>query len=389
MTSFFMCVRLILAINIEERGAENMKENVAVKEDNRELLKTSGLTLSDIYTSAKDISENSEDFMVQKVDDTKMFYDGFENRLRFLYTPVSLKKSQETKEYTPTDFAMGQLCSKIGIPFNYIQKCCSSGRGDLATDNVQSWLSDYRKDLFIRTHRDNVRGVLTNRYSVCDSDEVMDVVCGTKEFNRMNVKGSFISPDRFHLRMVDTEPFVFPSYTEDCYNDLYPGITIDSSDVGRCSLFVTFFIYKKVCTNGLVIPKITSTLFRQKHIGISKDNFSKALSLSIKSYEEVKGSAYDILLNVSKEECKNMFNFAQMELDKKRKEQEQKWLSERLSISDTTSEKVIKLFQKRVEDGMYPNSKFGLVNAVTELAQEYSLETRLQMERSAGRFLVS
>lgn len=84
-----------------------------------------------------------------------------------------------------------------------------------------------------------------------------------------------------------------------------------------------------------------------------------------------------------------MFNFAQMELDKKRKEQEQKWLSERLSISDTTSEKVIKLFQKRVEDGRYPNSKFGLVNAVTELAQEYSLETRLQMERSAGRFLVS
>ena len=130
-------------------------------------------------------------------------------------------------------------------------------------------------------------------------------------------------------------------------------------------------------------------MFRQKHIGISKDNFSKALSLSINSYEEVKGSAYDILLNVSKEECKNMFNFAQMELDKNRKEQEQKWLSERLSISDTTSEKVIKLFQKRVEDGMYPNSKFGLVNAVTELAQEYSLETRLQMERSAGRFLAS
>lgn len=366
-----------------------MKENVAVKEDNRELIRTGKLSLNDIYTSAKDISENSEDFMVQKVDDTKMFYDGFENRLRFLYTPVSLKKSQETKEYIPTDFAMGQLCSKIGVPFSYLQKCCSSGRGDLATDNVQSWLSDYRKDLFIRTHRDNVRGVLTNRYSVCDSDEVMDVVCGSKEFNRMKVKGSFISPDRFHLRMVDTEPFVFPNYNEDYYNDLYPGITIDSSDVGRCSLTVTFFIYKQVCTNGLILPKIASTLFRQKHIGISKDNFSRALSSAIQSYAEVRRSTYEVLLNVYASEHKYMFDFAQMELDSKLRKYEEKRLSEIFSISDTTSEKVVNLFQKRVYEGRYPNTTFGLVNAVTELAQEYSLETRLQMERSAGRFLVS
>ena len=37
--------------------------------------------------------------------------------------------------------------------------------------------------------------------------------------------------------------------------DLFAGITLDSSDVGRSGLYVRFFIYKQVCTNGLIIPK--------------------------------------------------------------------------------------------------------------------------------------
>lgn len=359
-----------------------MTTNIVEREEEvREVITTSSSTLGKLYDTAKSIKDSSEDFMVQKVSRHNMYYDGYTNKLRFILYGLGNNDYTTSKDYSPTPFAMGQLCNKIGIPFNYLQKCCETGRGSLATDNVQSWLESYRKDLFIRTYKDTIRGILTNRYSVCDSDEVLDVLQSNSALCNMNVKGYLINPERFHLRLVDKAPYNLPM------EDLYPGISIDSSDVGRCSLFVTFFIYKQVCTNGLVLPMSYSTLFRQKHIGISKKNFSVALTEALSKYSEVRDAVKGVLLN-NVYNGEEKYKLAELEVEEKRKEIVRN-LSSQLATSEATSSKVVDLFKDRVLEGKYSNTKWGLVNAVTEVAQNYSLETRLQLERSAGRLLVS
>ena len=66
--------------------------------------------------------------------------------------------------------------------------------------------------------------------------------------------------------------------------DLFAGITLDSSDVGRSGLSVRFFIWKQVCTNGLVISKSAANLFRQKHIGITHEDFATGLKEGLETF---------------------------------------------------------------------------------------------------------
>ena len=85
-------------------------------------------------------------------------------------------EDQEIRDFPISRYALGQLGSKIGVPARYLEKCISSGRIDLAQDNVNSWLEDFNKDLFIREHNGVIRGVLSSKYSVCDSHEILKVV---------------------------------------------------------------------------------------------------------------------------------------------------------------------------------------------------------------------
>ena len=53
-------------------------------------------------------------------------------------------------------------------------------------------------------------------------------------------------------------------------------------------------------------------------------------------------------------------------------------------VSDDGAKKVIELVRNK-----YGNSKWGYVNALTEVAQDYTLERRLDIENRAGAILVA
>ena len=48
-------------------------------------------------------------------------------------------------------------------------------------------------------------------------------------------------------------------------------------------------------------------------------------------------------------------------------------------------EKVLTL----IENETYPRNRWGLINSLTEVAQDYTLEKRLEIERYAGELLVA
>ena len=202
-------------------------------------------------------------------------------------------------------------------------------------------------------------------------DDVIDL-------HKYKVKGSFMNEERLHLRLVDKTPLPING------EDLFAGITIDSSDVGRSILNCTFLIYKQVCTNGMVVSKANGTLFQQKHIGITSEEFHKGLTEGISIIPILTENAVG-LINKSKSIKTTISGYSSM--SKIPDDELQDFIAEiklKTKLSEENANKVIQLMYDK-----YDSSKFGYLNSITDVAKDFTLERRIELEKYAGDVLVA
>lgn len=312
-------------------------------------------SFGNLVDEAQCIKEHSEDFMLPVDNVRDAFFDAEQCKLVYTANEILRKKPL-------TDFALSQLCSKIGVPVRYINACLENRKFNLAEKNINAWLSSYGKGLFIRECYDKIRGILSNRYSVLDVPDILEVLSDVP-FDE--VRGYFIDPERFSVRLVQSEKMNIAG------EDLFAGIEVDSSDVGRSALSVRFFIYKFACSNGLVITKGGGNLFQQRHIGITSDEFRFALNDSLLRIPALIENAEELInaaagKRLSSEEFDIFYNA----------------IKQRTGISNDSFKKVVELTYNK-----YGDTKWGLINSLTEVAQEYTLERRIELERAAGEML--
>ena len=337
--------------------------------DIKEVVSLSPVTFGSLIKKSQEIDSLCEDYTVNRANSGNM---RFNESAGITFIPNG--KDSTVQRLPLSRFALGQLCTKVGVPTRYIDKCIDSGRIDLAKDNINSWLEDYNKDLFIREYNGTVRGVLSSKYSVCDSHEILKVLEDAVDLSKYKIKGSFLNEERLHLRLVSTE--MLPIDGE----DLFAGLFINSSDVGRSILTVQFGIYKQVCTNGLVIAKAGGTLFEQKHIGITAEEFHDGLVKSLQNVDLLTDHAVEWV-----NRAKNRYNHWSVETEHPEDIEEfVAYIRQQTNLSDDSAHKVISLIQTKYED-----TRWGLINGITEVAQDFTLERRIELERIAGNMLAS
>ena len=261
-------------------------------------------------------------------------------------------------------FATSGLCGKLKIPTVYFNRCAQENP-ILAAQNINYWLENDSRDIMLRTYDNKIRGTLSASYSVFDAPEILVAMDNALDMSKYKVKGSFINEERLHVRIIEKE--MLPIEGE----DLFAGFTLDSSDVGRSSLTVKFFIYKQVCTNGLVLPKSSGELFKQKHVGISSEEFGKGLLEGFESFNDIKTKCIDIIRETKEIPTND-------DIEKLTEE-----IKTATKLTDDVVEEVITLM-----DTSYDRSRWGLINGITEVAQKYTLERRLQLEQIAGELLM-
>lgn len=338
--------------------------------NNREML-TLGGDFERILETARDIKANSVDYTVPTKD---VRVDAIFNEKKSDLAFTFLTDAGWQTDFI-SDFALGQLSTKAGVPTSYLRRCLEKQKPVLARDNINTWLKDQRGNMFIREHNRRVRGILSDRYAVYDTIDALDVIANTVDTNRLSVKGYSLSPERFHLRFAQTEQMNVPN------EDLFAGLSIDNSDVGRSTLSVRFLVFKKVCTNGLIVAKGNGELFRQKHMGLTSERFAEEFSENMKNFPQIVAEVEDRIK--ATKEAPLFYNFDyknKVELDALIKE-----IKEDASVSDTTANNVIEI----VRSGRYENNRWGYINALTEAAQPLSLEERLDVEKYAGSLLVA
>lgn len=334
----------------------------------KEVIETEAKTLGGLISKAHEIDLDSHDFVVTGATSLKNVRFNDSAGLTFIPDNSSIQS------YPISRYALSQLGTKIGVPARYLEKCIASGRIDLAQDNVNSWLEDYDKDLFIREYNGGIRGILSSKYSVCDSHEILEVLDDCVDLSQYKVKGSFLNEERLHLRLISRE--MLPIDGE----DLFAGLFIDSSDVGRSILTVKFGIYKQVCTNGLVIARAGGTLFEQRHIGISAEEFHEGLVASLNNVDLLTENAIEWVNSARRKENRWSVNGGHEDEIKEFIAH----IRQQTNLSEDSASKVISLMQTKYED-----SKWGLINSITEVAQDFTLERRLELERVAGNILVA
>lgn len=270
----------------------------------------------------------------------------------------------ENKSIPISDLAVGHLCGKLKVPSRYFNHLVDCGHNDLAADNVNIWLKDNPKEYLLREYDGRIRGILSGSYSIYDAPEILKTVSEVFNPDTFRLKGSYINEERLHLRFIQEEMMNVPD------EDLYAGISLDSSDVGRSGLQVRFFVWKQVCTNGMMIAQSAAQLFKQKHIGINHEDFAAGLTEGLERFYDLKDKVTDQIISTSKIPVKEDLEELLEDIKKA------------TNLPDDSAAEVIEFMVKK-----YDRNQWGLINGITEVAQKYPLERRIELETIAGDLL--
>ncbi|MDD3946242.1 MAG: hypothetical protein PHI19_00185 [Clostridia bacterium] len=267
-----------------------------------------------------------------------------------------------------TDTAFYQLCSRVGVPSKYVCKCFEAGKTELALNNFSAWAGECKSSMLVRSHEGVVRACLSSEYSTFDIYQVLRALSYTVDTERFVPSQVFMSSDRLHIRFVDYTPI-----HQDDGSPLFAGFVVDTSDIGQGSLSMKFFLYRMACMNGLVISSMGGTLFRLNHVGEKMSESKIALfSRAFADIDRLAGKA-DILIGSSRKIMLKDYELA-MYIERARRE---------LKLSAEGVKKMEGLISYT-----YSPTLWGLISSVSELAQDFSLEQRVQMEGWAGELLV-
>lgn len=314
-------------------------------------------------------SDLSKKWQIERVDNSMKRNFDITDDMRFVYRTTN----GEEKERDITSYAFQQLCTRMGISSQYLIKCQEAGKKQLVLDNFKSWSEDYKGTLQIMSDgAENItRAVMTDGYERYDYRKVLTNVRSTINLDRWTLVQSHLSEDMMVLRFVDASS---PYYTDENSQN-YVMITLRTSDVGRAGLRITLSSYRRVCSNGMIVSNgRNGALYSQPHAGKEmRDSKIVAFNRAFLKAENY-GSAFAKGI----ENCrKEILNPKEFEL----------WIEKAKRDMRLSKEKTEKLGD--IVRSNYNNSIWGLTNGVTELAQDFTLDTRLDMEQWAGNVFAS
>ena len=265
---------------------------------------------------------------------------------------------------SPSTWATGQLCARLGIPSPYFRKCPT----DLQDEQANYWLEHgpqkRGETWLLRAKDENLRAVLSDRYSPLDNATLLDEL-------RMLLPDSYrvdwfgLQDESLHLRVVD------PTRTRELLPDdaLTVGIHLVNSEVGLRSVTIDAMVFRLVCTNGLIRLVKGKSLLRQRHLHVSHHRFIGAL-----------GEAIDNALKESEGFLNQLAATTQTPVPDISDVMEK--IAERWNLSDETQESA--KLALRQENASQQESLYGLVNAYTSAAQKLPDSGRYDLEVLAG-----
>jgi hypothetical protein len=192
--------------------------------------------------------------------------DRLVNSRNMAFTPVvghpgyALKLNDEVDD-SLHNFALGQVAERVGLPADYISKLEArgeEGRNLVATNLDRLYQIDPAKKLLVRSVKDQVRGVVTDRFRRLDSRPIIDSFIGAVDRAGARPFDGHAGDTKFSIRAV--VPKVFEAFAGEV---VAFGVSIANSDFGNGALSLRVFIWRVWCEN---LAQLEESM-REVHLG--------------------------------------------------------------------------------------------------------------------------
>jgi hypothetical protein len=296
----------------------------------------------------------------------------------------------ERHEFGLNNWSNSQLASFADIPKAYYDRI-NQENPHLLSQNVKHAFSKSpaNDSRLVRTLDGNVRGLLSSRYRILDSHDMLESVLPVILDKGMDIVSSEVTERRLFIKCLS------PSLQSEVQKGdiVQYGLVISTSDVGAGSVRVEPLIYRLVCSNGM----IADTALRKFHMGRNQadENIRELLSDSTRALDDQAfwASVRDIVIASMRPE-----NF-EKQVDRLREAAKDKIESFDLPRIVELSMKATGLTGETKKNSILASlatgnegaglTRWGLVNSFTRAAQadHFSYEESIEMERAAGLVL--
>ena len=225
----------------------------------------------------------------------------------------------------------------------------------------------YSEPWLLRMKGDVLRGVLTSRYARLDHDLLLD--CLTPLLPAGFAVDWFSLDDAgLHLRLVD------PRKPQSVLagDDLFCGIHLANSEVGRRAVTVDALVYRLVCQNGLIRRVKGRSLLHQRHVHLAAPRFKEALEEAVLGALDEAGRFIEQIRTAARTPVPNV---------------------QAVLAQLGRQEALSKSFQEAAERSMRSESSgqqetvWGLANGLTQAGQALPPDDRYAVEALAGRLI--
>lgn len=283
-------------------------------------------------------------------------------------------------DFPVTEHGRKQIARKLGIPLPYYKRMEQSGKFDLLAENLNAWFPERGRSLF-RTLDGSIRAMLSDRYKPMDNGPVLAAALDTLKGSGVEIKECYLTEERMHVKA--TVPHLRQDIVDG--DTVIPGIVISNSEVGKGSLRVEPFLYRLVCSNGMIGQRALTRV----HLGSELDALDGLLSeATLAKYQEA-------TIAIVEDTIKGVFD--PVELDKwmtdlregTRRQLEKPteavdWTAKRFSLGKTLTESVLDEFVKGGD-----STQWGLANAITAVARQVdNPDDQVDLERIGGEVAV-
>jgi hypothetical protein len=265
--------------------------------------------------------------------------------------------NEESPAFLLSDTATTQFCQKLEIPVKYFRRLPDAMKATVANYDLDR---QNGKSFLLRGRSDWIRAFLSEEYIAYNNSEIAETVQSLLGNGALSMRSFVLEETHMFLKIISEEIW-------DVESGLKAGIMIGNSEVGMGSVSVEPFVFRKPCTNDLIVAQETS--FRHAHIHLTGYEMTRRMAEAVSEGFRVSSSVLSAFLKAREEPVVDP-------LDTIRK------IAEESNFSKKFSDELVSGYLLEPK----PN-RFGVINAFTRAAQGLAPLQRIEMERFAGRLL--
>jgi len=259
--------------------------------------------------------------------------------------------------YPFSENALSQFCAKLDIPIRYFRRLPDEMKITVANYDLERLKGT---SFLVRGKGNWIRAFLSSEYVAYNNSEIAETVQSLLGNGALTMKSFVLEETHMFLKIISEE-------IGDVESGLKAGIMIGNSEVGMGSVSVEPFVFRKPCTNDLIVSQEKS--FRHAHIHLTANELTRRMAEAVSEGFSVASSMLDAFLKTREEPIPDP-----VETIRK--------IAEARKFSQKLTDEVVSSYLVEPE----PN-RFGVINAFTNAAQRLAPLQRIEMERFAGTLL--